>query len=284
MQTSNYAAEFGQAGGGLFNITMKSGTNQFHGSGFEYFVNEDLNAGDPFSFNNGTLANPSGGKFRPRNRRNDFGGTFGGPVRIPKVYNGRNKTFFFYSYEYYKRDSGADVHRYIAQRAVSGGELFGDFAQRRSRIQHGLGRSLRIAVATDALGRPVFANEIYDPATRTSRPPAWESRIRFPNNMIPLTRFSPVAVAIQNVLPTLSNSALYNNYNGSNPGSAHHVHSFHQSRSDPRRETEAVVLLPAHQHAAPSTPLPTATRTDCRTDHRRARFHSHRRSGVPAEL
>jgi len=44
IQTSNYAAEFGQAGGGLFNITMKSGTNQFHGSGYEYFVNEDLNA------------------------------------------------------------------------------------------------------------------------------------------------------------------------------------------------------------------------------------------------
>ena len=44
VQTSNYAAEYGQAGGGLFNITMKSGTNQFHGSGYEYFVNEDLNA------------------------------------------------------------------------------------------------------------------------------------------------------------------------------------------------------------------------------------------------
>ena len=49
VQTSNYAAEFGQAGGGLFNITMKSGTNQFHGSAFEYFENEALNAGDPFS-------------------------------------------------------------------------------------------------------------------------------------------------------------------------------------------------------------------------------------------
>ena len=96
IQTSNYAAEFGQAGGGLFNITMKSGTNQFHGTAFEYFVNEDLNAGIPFTFT------PEGGKYTPRIRRNDYGGTFGGPVWIPKLYDGRNKTFFFYSYERYK--------------------------------------------------------------------------------------------------------------------------------------------------------------------------------------
>ena len=49
IQTSNYAAEFGQAGGGLFNFTMKSGTNQFHGSGYDYFVNEALNAGTPYT-------------------------------------------------------------------------------------------------------------------------------------------------------------------------------------------------------------------------------------------
>jgi hypothetical protein len=49
VQTSNYSPEFGTAGGGLFNTTMKSGTNQFHGSGYDYFVNEALNAGYPFS-------------------------------------------------------------------------------------------------------------------------------------------------------------------------------------------------------------------------------------------
>ena len=101
VQTSNYAPEFGQAGGGLFNITMKSGTNQFHGSAYEYFENEALNAGDPFSYNTGTPADPSGGKYRPRSRRNDYGGTIGGPIWIPKVYDGKNKSFFFFSYEYY---------------------------------------------------------------------------------------------------------------------------------------------------------------------------------------
>jgi len=59
VQTSNYAAEFGQAGGGLFNFTMKSGTNQFHGSGYDYFVNEALNAGTPFTNDgNGHLLRP----------------------------------------------------------------------------------------------------------------------------------------------------------------------------------------------------------------------------------
>src|SRR5205814_1508115 len=91
---------FGTAGGGVFNITMKSGTNQFHGSGYEYFVNEDLNAAGSFSIDS------AGNKYRPRNRRNDYGGTLGGPVWIPRLYNGRNKTFFFYSWEQYREALG----------------------------------------------------------------------------------------------------------------------------------------------------------------------------------
>src|SRR5262249_38196285 len=67
IQTSNFAAEYGQVGGGFFNFTMRSGGNQFHGSGYDYFVNEALNAGQPFT-NNG-----SGGLIRPVQRRNDYG-------------------------------------------------------------------------------------------------------------------------------------------------------------------------------------------------------------------
>jgi hypothetical protein len=80
IQTSNYSAEFGQAGGGVFNITMRSGTNQFHGSGYEYFANEALNAYGSFTHTRGLF------------RRNDYGFTVGGPVWIPKVYDGRNKS------------------------------------------------------------------------------------------------------------------------------------------------------------------------------------------------
>ena len=87
VQTSNYAAEFGKAGGGVFLVTMRSGTNQFHGTGYDYFVNEAFNAGTPFT-------SGSKGLLRPVERRNDYGYTFGGPVWIPKVYDGRNKMFW----------------------------------------------------------------------------------------------------------------------------------------------------------------------------------------------
>src|SRR5579871_5543719 len=117
VQTSNYAAEFGQAGGGLFNITMKSGTNGFHGSGYEYFVNEDLNAAIPFT-NDG-----SGNKIRPRNRRNDFGGTVGGPVWIPKIYNGHNRTFFFFSYEMFRESSGLPFSDTVPTAAYRNGDF-----------------------------------------------------------------------------------------------------------------------------------------------------------------
>ena len=93
VQTSNYAAEFGQAGGGVFIATMKSGTNQFHGSGYDYFVNEALNASVAFL------------NTKPRARRNDYGVTLGGPLWIPRVYNGRNRTFFFYNFEQFRENA-----------------------------------------------------------------------------------------------------------------------------------------------------------------------------------
>src|SRR5262252_9550603 len=87
LQTGNYSAEFGQAQGGIYNFTAKSGTNQYHGGAFYRFTNEALNAHQPYTGS------------RPPSRQNNFGGTFGGPVVIPHLYNGHNKTFFFFSYE-----------------------------------------------------------------------------------------------------------------------------------------------------------------------------------------
>src|SRR5439155_27351486 len=85
LESSNFAAEFGRVSGGLFNLTSRSGTNQFHGSGYEYLTNEDLGAGQPLtSSGNGHL-------LRPRNRSHDFGFSVSGPVILPKLYNGRNK-------------------------------------------------------------------------------------------------------------------------------------------------------------------------------------------------
>lgn len=92
IQTSNFSAEYGLiGGGGLYNFTSKSGTNQYHGSVYEYFENTFLNAGVPFT-NDGT-----GHHTKVVKHLDDYGFTLGGPVIIPKIYNGKNKTFFFFS-------------------------------------------------------------------------------------------------------------------------------------------------------------------------------------------
>jgi len=93
LQTSNFAAEFGLAAGGLFNFTSRGGTNQFHGSAYDYIVNEAFAAGVPFT------TNGAGQHQRAQSRLHDMGFSFGGPVWIPKVYNGKNKTFFMYGFE-----------------------------------------------------------------------------------------------------------------------------------------------------------------------------------------
>ncbi len=211
IQTSNYAAEFGQAGGGLFNVTMKSGTNQYHGTAFEYFVNEDLNAAFPFSFNG------TGGKFRPRNRRNDFGGTVGGPVIIPKVYDGRNKTFFFYSYEYYKEAQGLTFPDTLPNAQYQVGNFSAISPNGGANFNPALYGVQATPIAVTAGGVSVFANEIFNPASRTLVNGV-ATAMPFSNNVIPQSMIGPVATAIQSFLPTLSNGNPYTNYNGSNIG------------------------------------------------------------------
>jgi len=91
--TSTYSAEYGRTPGGQFSFTTRSGTNDWHGSAFDYFRNEALDANNWFN-NAATPQVP-----REKERQNDFGGTLGGPIRIPHVYNGKDRTFFFFSYE-----------------------------------------------------------------------------------------------------------------------------------------------------------------------------------------
>lgn len=193
VMTSNYPAEFGQSGGGILNVTMRSGTNQFHGTAYEYWVNEILNAGQPFT-NNG-----NGGLVRPETRRNDFGATFGGPVWIPKVYNGHNKTFFFLNFEQYR----------LTQNVIPTPISVPTAAYRQGNFGSAL---LGAQLGTDPLGRPIFGNEIYDPNTvRTVNGQSITDP--FPNNTIPLSRMDPVALNIQNLLPGPTNPNLIaNNY------------------------------------------------------------------------
>lgn len=87
-----YSAEFGRAAGGQISVITKSGTNDFHGSAYEFLRNDKLNANNFFNNANRVA--------RPPLRYNNFGYTIGGPVLIPRLYNGRSKTFFFFSQEY----------------------------------------------------------------------------------------------------------------------------------------------------------------------------------------
>ena len=187
IQTSNYAAEFGQAGGGVFNLTMRSGTNQFHGSAYEYWSNEALNAGQPFT-NNG-----SGGLIRTRTRKNDWGLTGGGPIWIPKVYDGRNKTFFFFAWENLPSSSiNSTTFNEVPTVAYRNGDFSGAITAANSRN-----------LGTDPLGSPIFHNAIYDP--KTQRPvSATDPRLirdQFPGNLIPPTSIDPVAAKVQALVP-----------------------------------------------------------------------------------
>lgn len=91
VQSSTYSAEYGRNPGGQFSFVTRSGTNQWHGTGFDYLRNSVFDANDWFNDYNDLP--------KPAERQNDFGGTLGGPVTIPTLYDGKDKTFFFFSYE-----------------------------------------------------------------------------------------------------------------------------------------------------------------------------------------
>jgi hypothetical protein len=192
IQTSNYAAELGQAGGGLFNITMRSGTNQFHGGAYEYFVNEALNAGTPFT-NDG-----NGHLLRPRQRRNDYGFNLGGPVYLPKLYNGHDKAFFFFNFEHFAETL---ITNNVSGTVPTLAYRNGDFSK--ALTNRNLG--------TDGLGRPIMENTIYDP-TSDFVANGLTYRNPFPNNVIPASLLDPVAMKIQDLLPLPTNSGSINNY------------------------------------------------------------------------
>ena len=165
IQTSNYAAEYGQSTGAVLSYTMRSGTNQYHGSAYDYWTNEAFNSYGAYSHT------------RNKSRINDFGGTAGGPVWIPKVYKGKDRTFFFFSYESRPTTTTNSNNLLTVPTAAY---RTGDF----SAAAAATGNKV---LGTDPLGRNIIQNSIYDP--RSQRPvSATDSRIirdPFPNNTIP---------------------------------------------------------------------------------------------------
>jgi len=131
-------------------------------------------------------------------RRNDYGFTIGGPVWIPKVYNGHDKTFFFLNYEQFRETQVVTTQAHTVPTTAY---RLGDFRQILT------GKTL----ATDPLNRPILENAIYDPATQRVGPTGSLIRDAFPNNTIPPTSFDPVAKKVQDLIPLPTSSAVVNN-------------------------------------------------------------------------
>jgi hypothetical protein len=156
VQTSDFSAEFGRSGAAVLNATIKSGTNELHGSGWEFFRNDKLDAADFFE-NAGDI--PKG-----ELRQNQFGVTAGGPVVIPHVFNGKNKLFFFGDYEGFRRVQGTVFTGSVptvAERNSWNTATAGSLVN----FQDLITGQTASGSYTDSLGRSVPAGTIFDPAT-----------------------------------------------------------------------------------------------------------------------
>jgi hypothetical protein len=144
--TTTYSAQYGHTSGGFIEYTSKSGTNNLHGSVYEYFGNDHLNAAGFFG---------TAGKTPYRN--NNFGFTLGGPVVIPKVYDGHNKTHFFVNIDWTRFRSGV----------LPG---FGNTTPTDLMKQGNFSEILDTSTVLnkDVKGRPIYKGEIFNPATTTT--------------------------------------------------------------------------------------------------------------------
>jgi hypothetical protein len=188
VQSNNNTAEYGRYTGGVINIASKGGTNEFHGTAYEFLRNKVLNATDFF-------ANRTGAG-RPAFVQNQFGGAIGGPVR-------KDKTFFFFNYEGFRARQGA----FFSRTVPTPEQYTGDF--------------------TNWKGSNGVTIPIYDPNTQSCNTPTTptcasignpvEQRTQFPGNIIPASRINPVAAKLLAfpiyAKPNTAGSPFTNNFN-----------------------------------------------------------------------
>jgi hypothetical protein len=232
VQTSDFSAEFGRSGAAVLNATIKSGTNSFHGAAWEFFRNDKLDAADFFE--------DAGEVPKGELRQNQFGFTAGGPVVIPKVFNGRNKVFFFGDYEGLRRVQGTIETASVPTAA----EVSSGFTNFQDLINGQLSAGSR----ADALGRSIPVGTILDPATTravitggtdpiTGLPvpvptgatagatefvrdpfgcPATTVNVSLATcpglNIIPVGRLDPNAVKLMGLYPSPTNGKLFSNF------------------------------------------------------------------------
>jgi hypothetical protein len=184
IMTNTYDAQYGKTTGGIINVSLRSGTNSFHGTGYEFARRNWLDANDFRNKSRGRLAN--GDEVAPRvgHYLDQYGFQFEGPVWIPKIYDGRNKTFFMVNYEGYREGVPSPLNLSVPAPEF----LNGDFSK-----------------LVDSQGRRIV---IYDPATGradSTAPGGWR-RDPFPGNIIPANRINPIAKAILSFMPAPNTS------------------------------------------------------------------------------
>ena len=191
VDTNGFKAEYGHAGGGNMTFVSKSGTNGYHGSAYEFLRNNDFDANNWFNNKSRTPISIY--------KQNDFGATMGGPVWIPKIYRGKDKTFFFFSYEGFRNRSGASGATFT----VPTSEMYGgDFS--------------KWVTSTGAV------IPIYNPLTQTSNPDGSVTRQVFAGNQVPQSLFSKASMQALGVFQT-SGKLVPNN--GATPGTAAYIAS-----------------------------------------------------------
>ena len=185
--TNALAPEIGRTAGGAFNISTRSGTNQLHGSGYEFLRNSALNAN--------TWANNRNGAKKTSSKNHQFGGTMGGPLVIPHVYDGRNKTFWFFSEQ---SDRNRNASTGTATVPIDAWRN-GDFSQ----LKNGNGQAVTI----------------YDPDTVIAKTDAggvtYFSRQPLAGNRVPAARITPFAKALIGYWPE-PNAVPTNQFSNSN--------------------------------------------------------------------
>jgi hypothetical protein len=203
--TSTPSAEFGRSTSGIESFTVKSGTNAFHGTGYAIVKNRVFDANN--WFNNGYAATQCVGVpevactySKPQDSKYNYGGTFSGPVRIPKLYNGRDRTFFLFAWEKYQLHLGGVTQSTVPTAAERMGN-FGDVLG--APVPGGTpypGVSYNVLL-NPCTGKPVLYNQIFDPSTGTQISPGIFCRQPFANNTIPSAAFSATAQKLFAGLP-----------------------------------------------------------------------------------
>ncbi len=204
ISTSSYSAEFGNSSGGIVSFSLKSGTNEFHGEGYDYLRNEKFNAAD---IDTNARCAPTRSDCRNRDNRNNYGFNVGGPIYIPNFGEGndggflrgfKDRAFFFFLYEGYRLRQGANTTITVPTLRMRNGdfsELLNTSDPNVARINGGL---------------PVI---IYNP-----RQPSG-TRQAFAGNIIPASAIDPAGLAILQRFPLPTRPGIFNNYdsNGLRP-------------------------------------------------------------------